>query len=222
LGAVIDEQFLNYGNWSETLRADYALSPDTAMFVSGTHNNDVYFSKPPVVPYDRDSNGYEVIGGVNFQVSHLILGDIGVGYLEQDFPDIHLPDQNTAGFAVHGDLHWYPADLATVDLQANRYVLESAVAGAASYVNTTGTAQLDYEVRHNIVVTLLGRYTTNAYQGIDRQDDIWTVGLSGTYLISRALSLTLAYGHDNQVSTGAARGFGYSVDRVLLTLTVQR
>ena len=82
----MDEHFRNVQDTGETARADYALSPDTAIFLSGNLNQHAYSVQPPAVATDFNSTGFTVLGGVNFQVTSLLTGEIGAGYLTQDYP----------------------------------------------------------------------------------------------------------------------------------------
>jgi hypothetical protein len=219
-GVVVSTHYLNYANWSETVRADYAIDPDTAIFVSAEHNNAVYDAKPPFYSLNRDSRGYEFLAGTNFQLTDLMSGEIGAGYLEEEYP--YVAGQNVSGFDIHAAVDWYPTPLTTVNVQTYRSVQESAVTTSTSYVDTVEHFEVDHELRHNIILGTTAQYTTNDYQGIDREDRILTAGAKGTLLVNSSLGLTLSYLYDSQVSTGTQHYINFVQNRVSLTLVLQR
>jgi hypothetical protein len=217
---IVDEHFRNVQDTGETLRADYALSPDTAIFVSGNLNQHNYSVQPPLVPNDFNSHGYEVLGGVNFQVTSLMTGEVGMGYFQQDFP--HVANQDLGGFALHGTLQWFPTELTTVTLKVNRLVQDSAIQFSSGYVDTGGLFEVDHELRYNVILSGLFSYNNDSYQGLDRTDERWTAGIGAKYLFTREVGVGLNFNHDSQVSSGANRFINFDINRVMLNLVLQK
>jgi hypothetical protein len=216
----VDEHYRNVQDYGETLRADYALSPDTAVFVSGNINQHNYSEQPPLVPFNYNSHGSEILGGVNFQISSLLTGEVGIGYFQQDFP--HVVNQNLDGFAIHGTVQWFPTELTTVTLKVNRFVQDSAIQTSAGYVDTGGVVEVDHELRYNVILSGIFSYNHDSYQGLDRTDDRWGAGLGAKYLFTREVGLGLNFNHDSQVSSGANRFINFDINRVMLNLVLQR
>jgi hypothetical protein len=219
-GNVVDEHFRNVQDMGETLRADYALSPDTALFVSGNLNQHMYSVQPPLVPNNFNSHGYEVLGGVNFQVTSLMTGEVGIGYFQQDFP--HVLNQDLGGFALHGTLQWFPTELTTVTLKVNRLVQDSAIQFSSGYVDTGGLLEVDHELRYNVILSGLFSYNHDSYQGLDRTDERWTAGIGAKYLFTREVGVGLNFNHDSQVSSGVDRFINFDINRVMLNLVLQK
>jgi hypothetical protein len=219
-GGLVDEHYRNVQDYGETLRADYALSPDTAVFVSGNLNQHNYSVQPPFVPNNFNSHGSEILGGVNFQITSLLTGEVGIGYFQQDFS--HVPNQNLGGFAVHATGQWFPTELTTVTVKLNRLVQDSAIQVSAGYVDTGGMIEVDHELRYNVILSGIFSYNDDSYQGVDRTDERWTAGIGGKYLFTREVGLGLNFNHDSQVSTGANRFINFDINRVMLNLVLQR
>jgi len=217
---IIDEHYRNVQDFGETLRADYALSPDTAIFVSGNINQHNYSVQPPLVPFNFNSHGSEILGGVNFQITSLVTGEVGIGYYQQEFP--HIVNQDLAGFAIHGTVQWFPTELTTVTVKVNRLVQDSAIQTSAGYVDTGGQVEVDHELRYNVILSGLFSYNHDSYQGLDRQDDRWTAGIGAKYLFTREVGLGLNFNHDSQVSGGANRFINFDINRVMLNLVLQK
>lgn len=219
-GNLVFEKDRNLSGWDENARLDYALTPDTSMYVSGTLNQRTYELKPPQVGLDRDSTGYSILGGASFDLTNLVTGDIGVGYFHEDYS--HLLDQNTGGFAVNGKISWFPTQLTTVTLNVDRRIQDAAVNVSAGYVTTGGSVQIDHELRRYLILSAVGSYSRDEYRGINRNDDRWSTGVKANYLINRIAGLSLGYVHSSQHSAGANRFVNYDDDKVTLTLVLQR
>jgi hypothetical protein len=217
---LIDEHYRNVQDYGETLRADYALSPDTALFVSGNLNQHNYSTQPPLVPFNFNSHGSEILGGVNFQITSLMTGEVGIGYYQQEFP--HILNQNLGGFAIHGTAQWFPTELTTVTLKVNRLVQDSAIQTSAGYVDTGGSLEVDHELRYNVILSGLFSYNQDSYQGLDRTDERWTAGIGAKYLFTREVGVGLNFNHDSQVSSGANRFINFDINRVMLNLVLQK
>jgi hypothetical protein len=219
-GSFVREDFQDHDELSGTLRADYAVSPATALFVEGTPNVHSYSLEPPIVPFKRDSSGFDVLSGVNFQVSHLVTGEVGVGYQLQHYVDHQFEGVN--GLALRGQLTWYATQLVTVTLHADRTFQDSGLPDTAAARVNDVSLTADYELLRNLIVTGTLGYTRYDYPGLDRLDNRYAAGLGATYLFSRSVGLTLGYSYLRQDSSGIAHGFNFDDNRLALTLTLQR
>jgi hypothetical protein len=219
-GAFVREDFQDHYELAGTLRADYAISPATALFIEGTPNVHTYDLEPPTVPFRRDSNGFDLLSGLNFQVSHLVTGEVGVGYQMQHYVDRQF--EGVDGLALRGQLTWYATQLITVTLHADRTFQDSGLPDTAAVKVSDISATADYELLRNLIVTGTFGYTHYEYPGLDRLDNRVAAGLGATYLFSRSLGLTLGYSYLRQDSSGVAHGFNFDDNRLAMTLTLQR
>lgn len=205
-------------------RADYAFSPDTAFFVEVTGNKRAYrLSNPPAAAFpafvNRDSDGVQVLAGANFEVSALMRGEIGLGYLKQEFDDAALDDID--GFGARGQLEWFPTQLMTVTLTGSRTVEDAGIVGASGYLSSNVGARVDYELMRNVILAGYANVGEDDYKGIDREDRRRNLGASATYLMNRSVGVTVSYDHFKQKSRGAAGGDDFTVNRVGATVTLQ-
>src|SRR5690606_5077372 len=83
-GVVIDTRSRDNTTLSVRARAEYQQSPSFGYFVQGTYNTRDFATAPAFNP-KRDSKGYELLAGINFELSALARGEVGVGYLKQSF-----------------------------------------------------------------------------------------------------------------------------------------
>jgi hypothetical protein len=213
------------------VRGDYAISPDTALFVEVIANDRNYrLSRSPVVAgaplfpnfVNRDSKGAEALAGASFELAALVRGEVGVGYLKQTFKDSAFPD--VKGLGARAQVEWFPTQLTTVTFTGSRAVEDAAVIGASSYLSSNLGVQVDHELLRNVLLGATAGYGKDDYRGVNRQDKRWSAGLSATYLMNRNIGATLAYNHAHQTSNRAAETGGvgnFTIDRVGATLTLQ-
>jgi hypothetical protein len=202
------------------VRLDYAISPTTALFISATGNQRNYDLAPPDVPIERDSEGYEVLVGANFDVTRLIAGEIGIGYLNQTYDD--PATEETSSFAMRTALEWYPDELVTVSFAAARSIDDAGVSGAAAYVANDASIGIDYEIQRNVIVGARYRYSLDEYETIDREDTRWDATFSIDYAMNRGVSLFVEAGHYEQTSEGLQLGREYVINRGLIGIKLRR
>jgi hypothetical protein len=214
---VVEQDDRDRTTTSATARADYSVSPDTALFFQATANKRDYRLGRPAVTAKRDSDGYEVLGGANFEISALTRGEVGVGYISQSYDDPRFKDIN--GFGARAQVEWFPSQLTTVSLTGARTVEDSGITGVSGYLSSNISAQVDHELLRNVILSAQASYGDDEYKGIAREDKRTTVGVSGTYLLNHNVGLTASYNHFDQDSTRAASNF--KVDKVMVGLTLQ-
>ena len=214
------EQALNHTVATYTGKAEYALSPDTAVFVSAAYNNRVYQHQPPTVPFDNNNQGYNLAAGANFDITHLIRGEIQLGYMDQTY--VAPVFETISGLSAKGQIEWFPTQLTTVTATALRAVGDSGLIHSAGYLNTTGQIQIDHELLRNLIVSADATDTQDQYNGINRTDTIWSAGASADWLVTRWLGFTLAYTFTQQRSVGVDKGPSFQDNRISLSAVFQR
>ncbi len=220
LGAPVLEKDRNRTEWLESGRAEYAVSPDTSVFLLGELNQRSYKLKPPSSLYDRDSNGYVLSAGVRLDLSHLARGEVRVGYLNQSYSSSVF--RTVDGLSLHGKVDFFLSPLTTTTVTADRSVGDAADPRASSFVTTNGGVEIDHELRRNVI--LLGRvfYARDEYKGIDRQDDRWGARIGGSYLLNRNIGVSVYYNYIDISSAGLDKINSYRVNELLVSLVLQR
>jgi hypothetical protein len=217
-GGVIDQKFRDRTVYSLQGRADYAISPATAVFAEVTANQHDYRRKPPAVTLNRDSDGVQALAGVNFELGALTRGEVAVGYIQQSFDDPTM--RKLDGLGARARVEWFPSELTTVTFNASRSVEDSAVGNSAGYLATDVGAQVDHELLRNFLVAARVGYGKDKYTGVVREDRRVTASVSATYLINHNLGVTVGYDYSDQ-NTRKGVGADFTVNKVGATLTVQ-
>jgi hypothetical protein len=207
-----------------TGRADYAVSPDTALFVELSGNNHDYrITSDPghVFPdfHDRTSNGAQVLVGANFEISAATRGEVGVGYVASNYKDPAF--RNISGFGARAQVEWFPTQLTTFTFTGSRTIEDAAIAGASGYLSTNLGVRADHELLRNVVVSATLGYGDDQYHSIDRHDERTTAGISATYLLNRSVGVTVGYDYFKQNSRGTAGSGEFDINKIGATVTLQ-
>ncbi len=218
LGGTVLEKPFTQSQTVASAKAEYAISPDTAVYVTGAYNT-IHYPNQLVGTLNRNSTGETYAIGANFDISQLVRGDVQVGYLNQDFAASGFG--SASGFSAKGKVQWFPTQLTTVTLIGARQINPATVAGSPAVLSGSVGGQVDHELLRNVILTALAHYQLDDYRGVDRHDRITELGLSGEYLLNRNIGVHLGYSYLKQDSSGLFRGLTFDVNRVMLSTTLQ-
>jgi hypothetical protein len=200
-------------------QVDYAVSPDTFIYVKGTSNWRKYdINRAGLI--DRDSQGYDVSVGGDFDLTNLLRGHVALGYIRQTF-DNKVLFAPVHGLSVSANVDYYPTQLTTVNFHASRNFQASGLVNSAGYSSTAFGATVDHELFRNILLNARLDYERGVQQGIDRQDDRYNAIIGATYLVNRSLGISGSYSYFTQRSSGLQRGSDFNDGRAQVTLTLQ-
>ncbi|MGY6627959.1 MAG: outer membrane beta-barrel protein [Oceanicaulis sp.] len=219
-GGVAEQGFRDRKTYVGELRGDIAISPDTAVFARLRLNNRDYRLSPPDVALNRNSSGYTIDGGFDFDIRGVARGAIGLGYTEQDYDDALIG--KTSGVSIDTSVEWFPTPLTTVTAYASRSVQDAAIAGAAGYFNTDVGVSIDHELRRNVILSARAGWGEDDYSGVDRTDTRRSVSAGLTYMLNRSAGVRATYSHTDQSSSGAASGRDFTRNSVNVSLVLRR
>ena len=145
-------------------------------------------------PVDRDSQGYLIEVGTDFDVTAVLFGDVAIGYRSQDYDD---PSFDTIGdVAGRASLTWNPTGLTTVSAAITRgEVIETTQSGSAAIFETEGRVTVDHELLRNLLLQAAVSVSDEDYQDIDRSDTYVRAGFGAKYLMNRYIQLDLNYNY---------------------------
>jgi len=197
-------------------KAEYAVSPDTAVYLSAVGNKKDYDLAGPT---DRSSDGYVVGVGANFDVSELVRGDLQVGYMKQSYDLAAFKDID--GFNAVGRLEWFPTQLTTVGFNGSRTIEESVAPGSPGFVSNNIGASIDHELLRNVLLSASYTHGKDNYEQIDRDDKRDNFSATATYLLNRRVGLFLTYNYLKQDSSGAARAASFKDNKLIASVALQ-
>lgn len=219
-GQNVDNSDRNRTRPNATARIGYELMPQRSLYIEGQVYNIDYDSQFDNNGIERSSTGYKTTAGMNFDLSNLLVGDVFVGYLEQNYDSDTQADISSSLFGM--GLTWFPTRLTSIDFRLDRNVEESTEATASGYLSSTAGVVIKHELKRNIILTADADYTKNEFQqnveGRKENENITGFGLEGRYLISRRWFTSLQYRRESRESDIAIQE--YTDNRGLLTLGV--
>lgn len=216
-GAVIEQDDRDHTVARLTGRADYALSPATALFFQ-VARDDRNYRKVAGSP-ERSSSGHEALAGVDLELGALIRGEVAAGYIRQNFQGPAYGDLD--GFGGRARLSWFPTQLTTLTATAARSVEDTGVVGSAGALRTDLSIGADHELLRNLILTAATAWSEDDYNGLDRTDTRFTAGFSAVYRLNRRYGLTAGLTYLDQSSSGAVAGPSYHSMRLSVAVVSQ-
>ncbi len=198
-GGTIDNDFRDREEYLAQFKLGYEVSPDTNLFAVAEVNQRDYDRIDPALGAKRDSEGYELRGGVDLKLTRLVDGQVYVGYREQQYDAAALED--VSGVSYGANLNWYATPLTTLRFTALSDLEETIEAGASGNERTALGAAVDHELLRNLILTADASYENEDFIGSSREDDTYTFGFGGTYLMNRHFRLGLNYKFTSRDST---------------------
>src|SRR5262249_8922180 len=155
--------------------------------------------------------------GVTFGLTNLISGEIGAGYVQQQFVD---PTIGTiAGPSYRALLTWRPTRLIDINFKAEQLVTETAQTSSSGVLADGLQLGIDYELRRNVVFSATGAYEVDRFFGMIRKDDVITTDQRVKYKLSRYGSIAVYHTYTNRNSDVPI--FSYDKHQVGLNVTAQ-
>jgi len=217
---VIDLSPRDYEALTGSLRAAIGVGPGIAAFTSIAYNRNRYPITPVGQP-SRDSRGFTVLTGLAFGLNRLLQGEIGVGYVRQDFTAPVFP--RISGLAYSAQLRWSPTRLTTLRLSGGRTFQRSPIIGIAGIQQHEVMLSAEHELRRALILRPSLRYMVADFQvptgTAPRQERYFTGGFGMTWRLTQHLEIAGDYAHSLGRNSGAVDpGRAYDRNRATLSL----
>jgi hypothetical protein len=174
-----------------SLRVGYEIVPEYEAFIRGAYNFRDYDSGLDDSGVNRDSDGFEVVVGLEADFGGIVFGDFFAGYKSQNFDDASL---NTVdGPLVGADITWNVTPLTTIVGTASRLIRETTQAGVSGRFLTTVGLSADHELLRNLLLGADVSVSHDDFEGIDRTDLIYQAGVNAKYMLNRYFYVSGGY-----------------------------
>ncbi len=191
----------------------YEFSPGYRGFVRFRGNTRDYEGTGTL---NRDSNGYDIRGGLDFVLTPLIRGSVEIGYLSQTYDNPVIAPLGGLSFAAKAQ--WLVTPLMTVTFNTERSVAETVTPDFEARLDTVYGAQIDYELMRNVILFASAKQKKEDFRGVAvRADDVTQLSAGAEYLMNRHLRMTLQYQFQDRNSNIPV----YNFDRHLVTFGVK-
>ena len=208
-GSTVDEEGVRREQSSRDRRevraigqAEYALSPDTSLFTQLTYINTEYDTPVGLNP-NRDSSSVRALAGISFDITELMRGKIGGGYLTRDYKSPLYSDLRN--FSLEARVEWFPTPLTTVTLNAERAVQDSVVSVSGGFLRTSADVRVDHELLRNLLLNATASYAYANYGGIAATSRIQRYTTGARYLVNPRWSLNTSVEYSKRNNSGAFR-----------------
>lgn len=215
VGGVIDQDTRDRDEFYYGGKAEYAVSPDTAVFASVVGNTKEY----DLAIAGRDSDGYTATVGANFDLSQAMRGEIEAGYMSQSYDNAAY--DNIDGFSAKGRVEWFPTELTTLNVAGSRSIEESVASGSQGYIASTASIGIDHELLRNVLLAANASYGKDNYESIDRDDKRTGFNASAAYLLNRNIGLFLTYNYLKQESSGIDKARSFTDNKIAASIALQ-
>lgn len=217
---VISQQNRNSHSLSGTSRAEYALSPDTSLFVQGSYER-IEYARPLAtgVP-NRSSESYRVLGGATFDLSTLLRGSLGIGYIRRSYDAAIY--RGIGGLTAEARLEYFPSPLTTVTLTGRRLIQDASFLNSGGFINNTAALRIDHELLRYVLLDAQVGYERDTYRGSNAKLDIVRASGGVRYVLTRVFGIGASVTHDLRSANGTGAGTSYHETRLLLSLVAQK
>jgi hypothetical protein len=193
-GRTRDQRYRNRSIDRASAEYDYALSPSISLY--GQLIGDVTNYSLPIafdIP-NRDSSGFAVIGGTNFDLAGVARGSLGIGYSRRDYKSSFYP--TAQGVSVQAKVEFFPSELTTFNVLIQRQLQDVSLGNSGALWNNSVTVGIDHELFANLIVSGNAQYVRRQYVEEDLSTDVLQVHGEARYQASRGLGFTagLSYG----------------------------
>ncbi len=223
-GELISNKDRNRQDNFYTLRAGYQFQTDKQAFISYTGDNIDYDQQYDRNGYDRNGNGFSLMGGINFTITGKLEGDVSVGYYSRSYDDEQLIDTDGWGFGA--GLTWMPTYLTSVRGEIANSIEETTDPNSSGLFQTVYSLRVDHELKRDIQINGFLQYRNYDYQSIvdapadaRSSDGTWRAGLGASWFINRHVYLNASYSWE-QLNSSIVND-DYSVNRVWLVLGLE-
>lgn len=196
-------------------KATVRATEDTGVFLRGRIDDDDFEALLDDDGFNRDSSGVGIDGGVDFRMTHVLVGEIFAGYTMRSYDDLAFADANEFGFGA--GLKWFPSMLTTISLDGSRTIEDTSITASSGFVSTRGQLGIDHELLRNLIFSGRVGYENAEYFDVGRSDDVLRGAVSGRYLINNSFHLDAGWEYVDRSST--VLPFEYSTGQFHLSLT---
>lgn len=203
-----------------TAIADFALSPSLSLYAEIVYDRNNYENLLANGNANRDSNGYAVIGGTNFDLAGLMRGSVGVGYSRRDYRSSLYPDAK--GLSVEAEVQFFPSPITNIAITARRQIQDSALGSTGAYLDNRFGIRIDHELLENLIISTGADVARRRYFESPEFTDVASVTGEARFQMTRGLSFggNLRYGSSRP--HGNSLGNAFDEFQAVLSVRIRR
>lgn len=217
-GGAINNDDRDFTERRVTARAAYEFRPGVAAFAEASVNKRVFVERFDDDGTRNGSYGQDVQGGLSFELTGKLTGEISAGYAFQSPDDITLSDVN--GLIFNAGLEWRASGLTAFRLDATSEIDETTQTGSAGSIVRRAAISVEHRPRRHITVGASLGFEEEKFAGTGEVDEEIELALTGEYNFTRGAALTADYSYLK--STSSTPDSDYSVNEFRLGMRLRR
>ena len=172
----------------------FMVAPNTSLELEGSVVDTDYDTAA------SDSKKYKLLAGASWDATYQTTGFIKVGKQKADYKS--STDRNSSAWTVGVD--WQPLSYATVNFSSSKDIIDSSGAGVGNATNTiTHNLSWKHDWKSYLNSTAYMQWIDEDYQGVTREDETRTLGVSANYSMRNWLNLAAGLSHTEKSSSTA-------------------
>ena len=219
-GLFIDQTDRNRVSTRVSGQVEYAFTPSVSIYGQAAYNKIDYDHLLQDGTANRDSTGFTVIGGTNFDLSGLLRGSIGLGYMHRSFDSPLYRDIN--GISAEAQIEYFPTDLTTITLRLRRFLEDSSISSNRPFFDNQASLRLDHELLANLLLNGEATYGRADYIGDSSHRSFYQIGGGAKYMLSRSIAIRGNLSYGTQTVSDPLLGQNLSEVRGVIGVVLQR
>ncbi len=218
-GQSLDQDYRDETAKTAGARAEYAISPTTALFVQGSYIDSDYRLSSTAIS-SRSSREYRFLSGITFDAAALARASAGIGYSNRNYRNSVYPSIHS--LAVDIRLEYFLSGLTTISLALKREPQDAIVGRSPGYIATMPHARVDHELLRNLILYTQADFEHDKFRNLDRVDNLFRIGAGAKYTPRRNIVVNPDISYFDRKSRGDLTGQTFKEVRfsVLTTLRI--
>lgn len=201
-----------------TTRIGYELSPALIPFIEASVGGSRYELRRDSAGFERSYDTFTGRGGLQFDLSEKLNGELALGYGTYRFKDSRLED--LSGVTLDGIVNWSPLRGTDIAYGLSTSLEPSTTPGQSGAMSYRLSSALTHELRSSLIARLSNSFTFRNYPAGGASDQtVWLAGAGLTWDINRALAMT---GDVSYERTSQNSGPSTDVAKIGIGLTLRR
>lgn len=198
-----------------TGQAEYAMTPSASTFGRIGFDRIVYDRLLLTGEENRDASGLRASIGWNVDLTGLLRGTVGLGYVRRDYDSSLYRD--VSGFSAEAQVEFFYSELTTFTLEASRTIQDANVRGVNAFFDNRVSARADHELLRNLILNAEVEYSRQNYIASDNSNDIVRFSAGGRYLATPRYGLEANVSYTDRSADGNAIGRSFNELRALVS-----
>lgn len=158
----VDARIRDFDLLAGRARLSYSVNPEQRFYVEANFDRRDFpssalnFPALPVLQGNRSSETVAIRVGYARQLTELLLLDVNVGYLKQEFDDPRF--SGPSAYSFDGRLYYSPSKLTRFQLRASRTVDDTVNPLFTGLLRTEFSVGVEHELRRNLFLSTEARY----------------------------------------------------------------